>query len=131
MIVLDTHTLLWWIDASAPLPVKATKIIKQAIQKKSLYISAMSFWEIAMLHKKGRLALSLEIHTWVEKVLLLPSLHIIDPTPSILINSLQLQGLSPDPADRIIVATALKLGFPLVTKDQAITSSGVVKTIWD
>ena len=36
----------------------------------------------------------------------------------------------PDPWDRMIVATALNLGVPLVTKDRAITAAGVVETIW-
>lgn len=90
----------------------------------------MSFWEIAMLVKKGRLRLNYDLETWTSKVLSLDSLSVIAPDPHILMTSVFLDGFHPDPADRIIVATALSSGATLVTKDAAILKYPGVKSFW-
>ncbi|WP_433937884.1 type II toxin-antitoxin system VapC family toxin [Sorangium cellulosum] len=94
-----------------------------------LGVSAISGWEIAMLAEKGRIELDRPAHRWLEDglassgALLLP----IDPAVAALAAQLPLHG---DPADRLIVATTIKAGAALITKDHQIRTSRLVVTIW-
>ncbi|MDH5533802.1 MAG: type II toxin-antitoxin system VapC family toxin [Candidatus Pacebacteria bacterium] len=131
MIVLDTHALIWWVNDNGELSAKAHKVIKQAQDKNAIYISAISLWEIAMLVKKGRLKLSMDVETWINKVLSLPMLNCIDINPEIAIRSVNLPDfIHPDPADRMIIATSLNKGMKLVSKDEKILKYKNIETIW-
>ncbi len=59
MIVLDTHTLIWWVDGGAQLSQAALAAITEELHREDglILVSAISAWEIAMLVEKGRLAL--------------------------------------------------------------------------
>lgn len=86
--------------------------------KKKLFISAISFWEIAMLHKKGRVMLAFDLDTWIQKVVSIQNLQLLDVNYQIFLKSVFLnEPFHPDPADRILVSTALNQGATLVTKD--------------
>jgi len=68
---------------------------------------------------------------WVAKSEALPFVHFIPVDNAIAIKSVQLPGpLHLDPADRMIIATALTLGFPLVTRDEKIARYLHLRTIW-
>ncbi len=79
----------------------------------------MTFWEVALLHGKGRLAFPGDIASW-RAGLLEAGLVEIPVNGEIGIRAIQLGGLNGDPADRIIVATALIGDHRLVTADQRI-----------
>ena len=78
----------------------------------------MTFWEIAMLHDKGRIALPHDIAEW-RAYLLEAGLVEIPVDGEIGIRAIQIDGLHGDPADRVIVATALS-GHRLLTADRLI-----------
>ncbi|NCN87345.1 MAG: type II toxin-antitoxin system VapC family toxin [Candidatus Pacebacteria bacterium] len=131
MIVLDTHALIWWVNDSGELSEKAQQSIKKAQVNNAIYISAISIWEISMLVKKGRLKLTMDVETWIDKVLSLPMLNCVDIIPKIAYKSVYLANFNhPDPADRMIIATALHKGMKLVTKDEKIQSYSNLETIW-
>ena len=131
MIVLDTHALVWWISDSKRLPAKARAAIAKAKSEKSIYISSISVWEIAMLVKKNRLKLKWKVSSWLEKVEALPFLKFLPVTNKIAVDSVLLPGKPPaDPADRIIIATAMNLDCPLVSGDRKIRRYRKVKTAW-
>jgi PIN domain nuclease of toxin-antitoxin system len=126
VIVLDTHAWFWLVASPEHLSEEGA----QAIDKSDrLGISAITCWEIAMLVEKGRIEIDRPVQRWLEDALtstatvLLP----IDPAVAALAAQLPLHG---DPADRIIVATAITSGAELLTKDQKIRASGLVPTIW-
>ena len=129
MIFLDTHVLLWWIADDTNLPASVKKYIT-AHRKSGILVSSMSFWEIALLVKKGRLSLGYDVRTWTEKVLSLEFLKVVPPDPFLLIESVMLSDFHKDPADRIIAATSLKMGAVLVTKDNKLRTSPHLKTYW-
>lgn len=81
-------------------------------------MSAITFWEVAMLHAKGRLSLLRDVDSW-RASLLEEGLVEIPVDGEIGIRAASLSGLDGDPADRLIVATALG-GFRLVTADRKI-----------
>jgi PIN domain nuclease of toxin-antitoxin system len=126
VIVLDTHAWLWLVSDPSRLGPEAIEWIDRA---DGIAISPISCWEIAMLVVKGRIELGRPTLEWMElslsesRATLVP----IDPTIASLAATLPMHG---DPADRLIVATALSRNARLVTKDQAIQQSGLVSTVW-
>ncbi len=131
MIVLDTHTWIWFISKPEVLSKRATKTVSAAVKEKSVLISSISAWEVALLVLKKRLKLSLDVTDWIAKSENLPFIQFVSVSNSIAIKSVNLpQPLHPDPADRIIIATALSAGAPLITKDKKLLDYPHVKTIW-
>lgn len=131
MIVLDTHAWIWWVGDPERLSAKAKDCIDKEVSAGQVYVSSISAWEITLLVKRGRLSLTMDVETWVEKSEALPFLKFIPVDNAIAIRSVLLPGsLHPDPADRIIIATALRLGAHLITKDDKLHKYPHVSTIW-
>jgi PIN domain nuclease of toxin-antitoxin system len=131
VIVLDTHTLLWWVNDPTTLSKPAAKVIDAAVKSNSVYVSCISSWEIALLVERGRLRLALDVRDWVCRCEALPFLSFVPVSNAIAIESVRLPDFPhADPADRIIAATALSLGAVLVTKDDKLRNYPHVKTVW-
>lgn len=132
MIVLDTHALLWWVSDPGRLAAKARRLVDGAVQAgQPLAVSAISLWEIAMLVQRGRLTLSLDFGPWLTHLEALPHFDFVPVDTQIAVRSVWLDKFPRrDPADRIIVATALTLGATLVTADRELRSYRQVKTVW-
>ncbi len=131
MIVLDTHAWIWWVSSPEFLSETAKQAIDEAATGRNIFISSISAWEIAMLVSRGRLKLTMSPEDWVAASEALPFFDFVPVSNSIALKSVQLPGiLHNDPADRIIIATAVSLGALLVTKDEKIRSYPHVKTVW-
>lgn len=117
-VLLDTHALVWLLAGNERLGVRSRKVIEEAAEEGGLYLSAISPWEIAMLVSKGRLMLAQDVGEWIQAALALPGIRLEPLSPEVAVASTRLPGaLHPDPADRIIVATARRLEATLVTAD--------------
>lgn len=133
MIVIDTHILIWWVSGSKRLSNSAKKSIEKTLADDSgeILVSSISAWEIAMLVKSGRLALSMDVESWLEEVSQIEGLRFLPVDNEIGFKSAALPGgFHKDPADRMIVATARTMAMPLVTADEKILQYEHVKTIW-
>ncbi len=131
MIVLDTHAWIWWVSSPEFLSETAKQIIDEAATEKNVFISSISTWEIAILVSRGRLKLTMSPADWVAASEALPFFDFVPVSNSLALKSVQLPGiLHNDPADRIIIATAVSLGAVLVTKDEKIRNYPHVKTVW-
>ena len=131
MIVLDTHAWIWFVSNPDILSKRAEKAVNAAVKDKSILISSISAWEVALLVTKKRLKLTLDITDWIAKSESLPFIQFVPVTNSIAVKSVNLPlPLHSDPADRIIIATAFSVGAPLVTKDEKLLSYSHIKTIW-
>lgn len=131
MIVLDTHVWIWWISNPENLSTCAGQAIDQAVTEKGIIISSISTWEVALLVDKGRLELSVDVRDWVRKTEGLPFVRFMPVDNTISLRSVTLPGqFHPDPADRIITATAMTMGLPIVTRDDKILNYPHVRTIW-
>ena len=131
MIVLDTHAWIWWVSNPVCLSETAKGIIDEAVTEKNIFISSISAWEVATLVSRGRLKLTISAADWVAASEALPFFAFVPVSNSIALKSVQLPGaLHNDPADRIIIATAVSLGAVLVTKDEKIRNYPHVKTAW-
>ncbi|MEQ1888982.1 MAG: type II toxin-antitoxin system VapC family toxin [Alphaproteobacteria bacterium] len=132
MIILDTHVLVWWVSGQHALSRKAASLIgKNISMERSILVSAISAWEIAMLAASGRLVLSMDIDSWLAEVARIPAIAFIPVDNSIAVKSTQLPGeFHKDPADRMIVALARQLSLELITADEKILQYTHVKTVW-
>jgi PIN domain nuclease of toxin-antitoxin system len=119
LLLLDTHCWIWaQLGLIQQLSRASLQSIKDAEREGNLRISVISIWELAMLEKRGRVALQMNVRTWVEQALSKPGIAVATLTPEIAIESVHLPGeMHGDPADRMLVATARVLGARLVTKD--------------
>lgn len=131
MIVLDTHAWIWWLANPDEISRAAREAIDRAMEKEEVLISSISSWEIALLVRKGRLELTMPVEDWVARSEALPFIQFVPLDNRIALRSNQLPGeIHDDPADRIIIATALTLGTSLVSKDTRIRDYPHVATIW-
>ena len=131
MILLDTHALVWWANETAQLSSRSRRVIDDEVKSGGVASSAMSAWEICLLVKAGRVTLATDIETWFRDLEILPYFRFISVDVHIAKSAVFLPNWAhKDPADRIIVATALRLGVPIVTKDEKIRRSKLVRTIW-
>jgi len=127
-VLLDTHALLWYASDS----YKLTALAKQRIEEADwVYVSAMSAWEIGMLVSKDRLSLRFPVNQWIELSYQLPKLRWVSVTPEIGVLATNLPGhFHGDPADRLIVASALAYGSALITADQKIHTYMHIESVW-
>ena len=119
MIILDTHALVWLDEGSDRLGEKSLSRIDQSLQSGELYVSAISFWEVAMLVKKGRLTIKMDVGLW-RRNLLGNGLQEIALSGDVALYAALLEDFHGDPADRMIVATARHLNAMLCTADEKI-----------
>jgi PIN domain nuclease of toxin-antitoxin system len=121
-LLLDTHCWLWSQLGTVHLLSRAALgAIREAESHGNLRISPISIWELALLEKRGRVALPMNVPVWVEEALSKPGVALAPLTPEIMIETVHLPGdLHGDPADRMLVATARVTGATLLTKDERL-----------
>lgn len=110
--VFDTHAWIW-SAAGDPRAGKLRDFSGTAV------VSAISQWEVSMLVMKGRLTLAPDEESWFAANLE-PPVSLAPLTAEISMTSCRLPEFHGDPTDRIIVATAITLGIPLITADEKI-----------
>jgi PIN domain nuclease of toxin-antitoxin system len=115
VILLDTHAAIWFTTDSG-LGRQSQKIADTALAEDGLAISAVSFWEIAMLIAKRRLR-ALRSATEQRVKILNAGIREIPLTGDVAIFAGELEALHGDPADRFIIATAIAHDAILMTAD--------------
>jgi len=131
VIVLDTHAWVWLANNPESLSKEAKKAVDAAIEEKEVLVSSISAWEVALLGAKKRLKLTMEVEDWIVKYEALPFIRFVPVDNYLAVKSVRLpEPLHGDPADRIIIATSIASGAPLITKDERILNYPHVKTIW-
>lgn len=132
MIVLDTHVLVWWVDGERKkLSRKAHQALEQHGKRRELLVSSISIFEITTLERRGRLRFRIRASDWLAQVRRLPE-YLIEPiTDDVAERAGQFGDAFPgDPADRLISATSLLAGVPLVTHDERLRGVTDLRTIW-
>jgi PIN domain nuclease of toxin-antitoxin system len=132
VILLDTHALIWWVADPKRVPAKATRVINAALKRgETLGVSSITTWEVALLGRLRRLKLTMEVDTWLSKVEGLPFLFFYPVDNRVARRAAMLEIETRDPADRIIVATAMEHGATLVSADEQMHAYTRVNTVWD
>ncbi len=128
--LLDTHVLIWWFEATERLTPAQRRVLNRANPKSPLLVASISLWEVATLHQLNRISLAVPLRDWLEKAVAPPLVRLLPLTPAIAVETAALPAsFHRDPADRILVATARAHRATLLTQDQRIVDSGVVKTL--
>ncbi|OGA50229.1 MAG: hypothetical protein A3F74_16665 [Betaproteobacteria bacterium RIFCSPLOWO2_12_FULL_62_58] len=131
MIVLDTHALVWWVTDAPDLSAHARRVIRATVRRGPALASAISVFEIATAVRRARLQLGVSLDQWLRDLRTLPDLRLEPVTADIAQLAGTLEASLPgDPADRIIVATAIELKAKLVTADDRLRLSPRVETVW-
>lgn len=130
-LLLDTHVLLWWLDAPGRLSSPQRQAIADArTGDERLAIGAMTLWEIAKLVESRRLTFEEPIELVLDRIERNPVLCVLPLDARVAVESTRLGDTMPkDPADRLIVATARVHRLRLVTADEHIRRSGTVAVI--
>ncbi len=121
-LLIDTHIALWLDSKDERLRPGTRKLIDECWREEgTIFLSAVSAWEIALLFDRGRFGLDIPPYQWVQRFLGVTGVASAPLTPSAAARSDQLDNLHHrDPADRLLFSTAIELGCPLVTYDSPI-----------
>lgn len=121
---------VWWLMGQPRVTEHERESLAAAGERGEIALSAISLWEVQMLHSLGRVRLDRPFDVWITKAAAPDSIRTLPLDVSV---ALALNALPPsfhgDPADRIIAATARAYDLPLATRDRAIRESGAVR-LW-
>ena len=126
--LLDTHA---WLQRALgdPLPPRVDQTLSRHAE--TLAIADISLWEAAKLVELGRLKLSVPLGEFF-RLAITSELSVLPVTPAIAerVTALEASGFHKDPADQLIVATALVHGLRLISDDTRIRQWGGVRMLW-
>jgi len=131
-IICDTHIPLFWANAPSRLSRSAVAALEKGRQDGQLAIADISLWEIALLHERGRLRLPDDVPAveYLSRLLQALRLNVLPITANIAVLSRSSLFQHGDPADRLIAATALHGGWPLITADEKLRALPDLHCIW-
>ena len=131
MILLDTHVLVWMVVSPGKLSRTAVREIRKEQRAGGCAIASISLWELALLFARGRLKGSGTVEASIREIVDAAAVSVFEITADIAGLALAFPESYPkDPGDRLIGATARALGIPLVTQDERILASPLVRSIW-
>jgi len=127
-LLLDTCAILWLARDVSRLGQSARMIIRE--RQDSLYVSAISAFEIGVKHRKGKLDLEMSPEDWWNLAVSHHGLQVLPVTDTVALASTALPALHADPCDRIIIATAEGIHASIVTSDQLISQYPSATVVW-
>ena len=129
--ITDTHSLLWFtLNKHPSLSKKVLAAFESAVKGESyIYIPVIVLWEVAILEQKQRIKLNNGFIAWTAQILKTKSFGIAPLEPEIIAIGTG-YNFNNDPFDEMIAAFASYMDLPLITKDNAITESGLVEVFW-
>ena len=125
--VTDTHSLVWYFTDDQRLGKRALKIFESTVKAGQIIVPTVVLAEILYIAKKDRIPLGFE--ETVARIEALANFEIA----SLDLDVLRIADTIDAPLemhDRLITATAIHYGAALITRDDQITKSKAVKTIW-
>jgi PIN domain nuclease of toxin-antitoxin system len=131
LIILDTHVLLRLAGKPEALSRSASTAIRRAQQSGGLGIAAATLCECAWLARRGRIRSARPLESWLGDLVGRSEVQVIPLTVAIAAQAAGFAETFPsDPMDRLIAGTAVVLGAPLVTADDRLLASPMLRTIW-
>jgi len=130
LTICDTHVLIFWQDDPRRFSKKAKTAMDAGLESKNLACSDISFWEIAMLFRGGRLRGDVDVAQYINDLSLTLSLTVLPITAEIAALSQADFFTHKDPADRLIAATAMCHNAPLISSDSKLQGIKRLNVIW-
>jgi PIN domain nuclease of toxin-antitoxin system len=128
MILLDTCSLLWLADDPSRLSEPARDVLRQP--GLAVYASAFSAFELGLKVAKHKLGLPKPLKEWFPAVCAQFAVRELPLTATIAAAATELPNLHADPADRILIATALEHNLTILTPDDKMRQYPRVRTLW-
>ncbi len=128
MILLDTCSLLWLADDPSRLSEPAREVLRQP--GLAVYASAFSAFELGVKVAKHKLGLPKPLKEWFPAVCAHFAVRELPLTAAIAAAATELPGPHADPAERILIATALEHDLTILTPDDKIRQYPRVRTLW-
>lgn len=125
--LFDTHALIFW-DLKEGVSTEFVDFFDEQVENGNVLVSSISFWEVALLAKKGRIEID-DVMKWKSELKENTNIRIVDPTASEMISSVNLPDIHKDPFDRLLIIQANRHKAMLVTKDEIIKDYSV-ETVW-
>jgi len=125
----DTHALLFFFSQPDRLGKSARRAFEGLGSTSAIHVSSITLWEAALLHEKGHVRLPAGYAAWSGALGQEPGIAFEALLAADIEEARALPHLA-DPFDRLIAGTALRLGVPLITKDERIKRGGRVRVIW-
>jgi PIN domain nuclease of toxin-antitoxin system len=126
-LLLDTHAVLWWLDANPRLSPSASRAMGTPANR--CWFSVVSVFEIETKHRLGKLALPPPLRRGWESTLSAEAWEILPVDHRHAREAARLKGDHGDPFDRLLAAQAVVESFTLVTCDPAFALFGT-RTLW-
>jgi PIN domain nuclease of toxin-antitoxin system len=125
-LLLDTHIALWLVSGDDRLRGSTRALIDGCWRNGgTIFLSAITAWEIALLVDTGRIDLDIPVEAWIGRFLERPGIEAMPLSHHAASRAYRLHHLEHrDPADRLLIATAIELACPLVTYDDRIVRFG-------
>jgi PIN domain nuclease of toxin-antitoxin system len=114
-LLIDTHVWLRWLTTEQPLPQPMIELVENSDY---LAVSAISCWEVAYLVKKDRIRLSQSLNRWLRAALHESGVDVVDISADIAVMAATLPDIHRDPADRLIIASAILADCQLMSLDE-------------
>lgn len=130
--VADTHALIWYVSGDTRRLGRGARRVFSRLERglDSVVVSVISLHEVAALLQAGRLRIRIGWEGWLEALQAVPGLR-IEPVTLDDVDQARAAAALPDPVDRLLVGTALRLRAALLTADEKIATSGLVPVVWD
>lgn len=125
--LLDTHTLLWWLDGDEQLSAAARDWI--GVASHSVLVSAASAWEIATKVRIGKLPGAVEVAAQFHECLMAQGFTPLDISTEHALRAGSIPGPHRDPFDRMLIAQAQSLNVPLISNERIFDNYGI-RRIW-
>jgi len=129
VILLDTHALLWWALDPDHLSRTAAETIA-TMEQHGGFASSISIWELGIKVQRGKLDLPITVDELARRVERGGAVELLSIDTTTWLRSLNLDWAHRDPADRLIVATALMKEVPVLTKDRILHDFEGVECVW-
>ena len=128
MVLLDTHIWVWWLGGNDELSEHEREELDYLASKRQIAIAAISLWEAQMRIAKRRIRISMEFDQWIREAARPDLVTIIPIDTNVAIALQQLpDNFQGDPADRLILASAISRNYELATHDRVLRRSRQVR----
>jgi len=129
VILLDTHALLWWALDPGKLSTTAATVTSR-MEQDGGFASSISLWELGVKVRNGTLELPITVDELARRIERGGVVDLLPVDTTTWLRSLSLERALRDPADRVIVASALLAEVPILTKDRTLREVGGATCVW-
>ena len=130
-VVADSHAVVWYVQGSKRLSERAAEVLAEAETERALEVSVATFIDLWYVSQTTAAITAAQLAALKQRLVSSEAVRIEPVTVDVVDATMNIPRTAlADPWDRLIVATAIALRVPLVTRDSEIRSSGLVETIW-